>query len=90
MPTFLSLTKESADGLVRSYKEIYSKMIGWDGAALKYVAISVESANLQPTKTPPEHEIVTDYEGYERLRLHMDHIAREACGSEVRKVCMQP
>jgi hypothetical protein len=86
IPTFLAMQHNESGEI---YKEKYANLIGWDGSALQFVGIAVESANLQAATTAPEHVTARDYAGYEALRENMDFIAREACGSEVMMTDLQ-
>jgi len=61
----------------------FSNLLGWDGTAIKFVGIAIESKNLTEWARPPEWATRQNYEAYEKLRDNVDFIAKEACGSSV-------
>jgi predicted RND superfamily exporter protein len=61
----------------------FSNLLGWDGTAIKFVGIAIESKNLTQWARPPEWATRQVYEAHEKLRDNVDFIAKEACGSSV-------
>ena len=61
----------------------YKNMVGWDGEAIKFVGVAIESRNLTFYNRPPEWETQKNYEAYDKLRSNVDAIAKDACGSPV-------
>ena len=66
-----------------SVAERYPDHIGWDGARLRFAAISVASKSLRIWDEPPEDFTRRQYELYDALRVNIDDIAYEACGARV-------
>ena len=57
--------------------------IGFNGKEVKFVAISVEAKEIAQFSRPSEEWTMARFEMYDKLRHNLNHIAREACGSEV-------
>ena len=57
--------------------------MGWNGKALKFLAISVEAKSITQWDQPAEDVMAAKYKQYDDLRQNMNDIAKEACGSEV-------
>ena len=57
--------------------------MGWNGEALKFVAISIEAKSITRWDEPPENVMAMKYNQYDSLRQNMNDIAQNACGSEV-------
>lgn len=57
--------------------------MGWNGKEVKFVAISLEAKEITQWDRPGEEWMMKQYEKYDELRHNLNHIAQEACGSEV-------
>ena len=57
--------------------------MGWNGEDVKFVAISIEAKTITQWDRPSEDVMREQYTMYDDLRHNMNHIAQEACGSEV-------
>jgi protein dispatched 1 len=57
--------------------------MGWNGKALKFLAISIEAKSITQWDEPAEDVMAAKYKQYDKLRQNMHDIAKEACGSEV-------
>jgi protein dispatched 1 len=64
------------------YNERYMH-VGWNGAEVRFVAISIEAKSITEWDEPAEDFMQSQYKMYDDLRHNMNHIAKEACGSEV-------
>lgn len=58
----------------------YRNDIGWDGASMRYAAISVESEELQPFSAEPESFTRAEYDKFVQLAGDLDEIVTHACG----------
>jgi hypothetical protein len=89
MPAFLEVEVPDTDDEETEKKisisEFYdgTRRIGWNGKEVKYVSISLEAKDLAEWQQPAEGVTRKHYEKYDNLRHNFNHIAQEACGSEV-------
>ena len=60
-----------------------SWQIGWNGREVKYVGIMLEAKEITPWARPGEDVMMKQYKKFDDLRHNLNHIAYEACGSEV-------
>jgi len=60
-----------------------NEYMGWDGKEVKFVSISVEAKEITRWDRPGEEWMMERYTKYDDLRHNLNHIAQEACGSEV-------
>ena len=60
-----------------------NEYMGWDGKEVKFVSISVEAKEITRFDRPGEEWMRERYKKYDDLRHNLNHIAQEACGSEV-------
>lgn len=58
----------------------YKDMLGWNGATMQFVGISLEATNLTRDNRPPETVTRFNYEAYLDLADRMNVIASEHCG----------
>lgn len=61
----------------------YGNELGWDGESLKYVALAVESQNLDPFSTPSEKFTRSQYEAFLSIADDVDSIVSEHCTGKV-------
>jgi hypothetical protein len=73
---FIETTDENGDPML----QVYENMIGWDGNALKFLSVAVESRSMTPWSRPPEEFTRDQYDGYLKLGKSVDALTKGACG----------
>jgi len=68
----------------------YRNDIGWDGSSLKYAAISMESAVVDPFSTLAEQTTRNEYDKFISIGENLDEEMKDACGSKVLMTVSDP
>lgn len=67
-------------GSIRTY---YEDSLGWNGTAVKYVGVSVDSSLLDPNQLLGESVVKRHYDQFIKTAKKLDEFVAEACGSNV-------
>lgn len=84
MPDFLRQRTCFGEDLTQTISSRYSDEIGWDGAALRYLSVSVESNVLDPFSVTPESVTKNEYNQFIAIRDELEaSVSRQCLGNVV-------
>lgn len=61
----------------------YSNELGWDGQAIRYAAIAVESEKLDPFSLNPQSYTRNEYDGFVSIAEELDAVVSQYCNGDV-------